>query len=681
MNRILIILGLLAASWTLQNCDRSREPDFLEIRRTLWDRGLQDLDSCLVHLAEVLRAETSDSARQAAFIRVRSNYKAQEFLWEYGFPLSARTLNGHSADEVEQDCDHSVVPAEGLQVLEEAIFHQTSPGPDGRLPTYQPSADQPLAGMVETMRRTVAATKGAAGFEPIGTGLIHRPLAWTDSSVLDAIRQQIFRIAFLGVTGFDSPVARLSLQETRQSLEGMDQFLASGFSDATPISARSMSLGGLRKSLQAAAVAAEGGFDEFDRLRFLREFLNPAYAALGKFQREAGIPIPREPRAFDPASDDLFSASAWKPDFFGQDFSPVVPPIASAQQESSAAITSTRSAQAGNGTSLHPITARAELGRKLFSDPALSGDGRRSCATCHRPGLAFSDGLRRSPAYSGGKPLERNTPSLLHAAFQQGAFWDLRAGSLEDQASMVVHNPSEMGGSLEEASRRLSADPAYAEEFLRAFSGDPVIDRDEPATPLRIRRALSAYVRSLAPFNSPWDRHMRGEEEALDPEARLGFNLFMGKAKCATCHFPPLFNGTVPPLYLETDLEVLGVPAEPGPARAALDPDPGRMAFDGVPLSRGAFKTPTVRNVAFTAPYMHNGVFATLEEVVDFYDRGGGAGLGLLVPNQTLPPDSLGLSPSERKALVAFMRSLNDTAGTTAASASLPSRYTAAGPP
>jgi cytochrome c peroxidase len=162
---------------------------------------------------------------------------------------------------------------------------------------------------------------------------------------------------------------------------------------------------------------------------------------------------------------------------------------------------------------------------------------------------------------------------------------------------------------------------------------------------------------------------MRGDGNALAAEARHGFNVFMGKARCATCHFPPLFNGTVPPLFLETEMEVLGVPAEPAPARAALDPDSGRMAVDGLPQSRGAFRTPTVRNAAFTAPYMHNGVFATLEEVVEFYDVGGGQGLGLHVPNQTLAADSLRLTAAEEEALLAFIHSLSDTAGTQRAEA------------
>jgi cytochrome c peroxidase len=140
----------------------------------------------------------------------------------------------------------------------------------------------------------------------------------------------------------------------------------------------------------------------------------------------------------------------------------------------------------------------------------------------------------------------------------------------------------------------------------------------------------------------------------------------MGKALCATCHFPPTFNGVVPPRYLETESEVLGVPtrfpALPGTA-LSLDPDPGRHHVHYAPIFRNAFKTPTVRNAELTAPYLHNGGMETLEDVMDFYNAGGGAGLGLDVPNQTLPSDSLGLTRREMDDVIAFMKALTDTTG------------------
>ena len=161
------------------------------------------------------------------------------------------------------------------------------------------------------------------------------------------------------------------------------------------------------------------------------------------------------------------------------------------------------------------------------------------------------------------------------------------------------------------------------------------------------------------------DRALRGDSAAWTPAERRGFNLFTGKAKCATCHFAPLYNGTVPPLYQEAEVEVLGVPARAAWRGARVDPDSGRFRLTRAAPHLHAFKTPTVRNAALTAPYMHNGVYRTLDEVVDFYNRGGGAGIGVALGNQTLPPDSLGLTPAERRSLVAFMRALTDTAGLT----------------
>jgi cytochrome c peroxidase len=162
----------------------------------------------------------------------------------------------------------------------------------------------------------------------------------------------------------------------------------------------------------------------------------------------------------------------------------------------------------------------------------------------------------------------------------------------------------------------------------------------------------------------------------LSEPARRGFNLFMGKAACGTCHFAPVFNGTVPPDYEDSESEVLGVPAAPVWKDAAIDPDMGRIAnrraAEHAPFNQYAFKTPTLRNIALTAPYMHNGVYQTLEEVMQFYNVGGGAGIGIVLPNQTLPPDPLGLSKREIRDIIVFMEALTDTAGLTRAPARLP---------
>jgi cytochrome c peroxidase len=183
-------------------------------------------------------------------------------------------------------------------------------------------------------------------------------------------------------------------------------------------------------------------------------------------------------------------------------------------------------------------------------------------------------------------------------------------------------------------------------------------------------------VRATKSFNSPVDQYLRGEISIIDEDVRKGFNLFMGKALCGTCHFAPTYSGLVPPSFTENESEVIGVPHDPFVRPLRLDPDLGRYengrARDHAPHLKHSFKTPTVRNVALTAPYMHQGAYPTLASVVDFYNRGGGKGLGLTVPYQTLPFDQLNLNTQEQQALIRFMESLTDTTGLTQKPRTLP---------
>jgi len=168
-------------------------------------------------------------------------------------------------------------------------------------------------------------------------------------------------------------------------------------------------------------------------------------------------------------------------------------------------------------------------------------------------------------------------------------------------------------------------------------------------------------VRSLHALSSRFDRAARGDTTALTTDERRGFAVFMGKARCGTCHFLPLFNGTMPPDFVGSEPEIIGVPEQPVVRGARLDPDPGRGGVDHEATHRFAFRVPTLRNVALTAPYMHNGAYARLEQVVDFYNRGGGSGVGAVVPSQTLPARQLHLDSTEKRQLVAFLNALTDT--------------------
>jgi cytochrome c peroxidase len=242
-----------------------------------------------------------------------------------------------------------------------------------------------------------------------------------------------------------------------------------------------------------------------------------------------------------------------------------------------------------------------------------------------------------------GVYLKRNTPTLINAVFQTRQFYDSRKPVLEFQVRDVVHNPHEMGGSLDQSVNLFKKDKEYAGLFREAYPGE-----NDPITPFTIANSLASYVRSLQAVYTRFDRYMRKESVLYSPQEIRGFYIFMGKAKCGSCHFMPLFNGLVPPMFNETESEVLGIPADKG-RHPRADPDSGEYYYTHAAVQLFSFKTLTLRNIALTAPYMHNGLFATLEEVVDFYDKGGGHGLGIVPPSITLPPDQLRLSRAEKR--------------------------------
>ncbi|GAB3818318.1 hypothetical protein GCM10028895_15430 [Pontibacter rugosus] len=278
-----------------------------------------------------------------------------------------------------------------------------------------------------------------------------------------------------------------------------------------------------------------------------------------------------------------------------------------------------------------------------------------TCGACHKPELAFTDGLPKSAAIEKGKFVQRNAPTLYYAGLQHAQFYDMRASTLESQTVDVIRNKDEMHASVEDAAHRLNAEADFILAFKQAFPG-----MEAEIQPKHVMMALASYVRSLTPFNSRFDRHMRDKEQHLTAQETKGFNLFMGKAKCGTCHFMPVFNGTAAPAFNNTEAEVLGIVENPRAAHPMLDPDLGRFTHNKMEELRFAFKTPTLRNVAKTAPYMHNGSYQTLEEVMDFYNKGGAQGMGLQLENQTLPPDPLNLTEEETKSIISFLHTLTD---------------------
>ena len=172
----------------------------------------------------------------------------------------------------------------------------------------------------------------------------------------------------------------------------------------------------------------------------------------------------------------------------------------------------------------------------------------------------------------------------------------------------------------------------------------------------KIVNAIAMYVRTIVSYNSRFEQYMRGTKSAMATNGIKGFNLFKGKALCATCHYILLFNGSKPPSYYYQEWEVIGVPATTDTVNAVIDSDPGRYNIVKKDFLEYFFKTPRLRNVALTAPYMHNGVYKTLGEVIDFYSKGGGKGLHINIDNQTLPFDKLNFNAKEQKNIIAFLK-------------------------
>ena len=274
----------------------------------------------------------------------------------------------------------------------------------------------------------------------------------------------------------------------------------------------------------------------------------------------------------------------------------------------------------------NPLTAeKVALGRKLFFDRRLSRDLSISCATCHVPKRAFTDGRAVAVGVFGRKGT-RSAPTLVNRGYGRSHFWDGRMPTLEQQVLQPIQDPNEMDMTLDEVVARLRRD-----------------HRTSNITSEELARALASYVRTILSGNAPIDRYMNHDRDALSEEVRRGLNLFRGKANCAACHVGPNFT--------DERFHNTGVAWRDGQWL-----DPGRFAVTDKEADRGAFKTPTLREIARTAPYMHDGSIATLEQVIEFYNRGGNAN-----PYRDPELRPLHLSEEEKRALAAFLRSLSGT--------------------
>lgn len=565
-------------------------------KTTIKEELVKQLDDLKIEIEQfkvVVEQDQPLEKIQNAFSKTRTAYKKVEWAVEYFTPDPARFINGPALDELEVE-ENKFLPPNGFQVIEEFIF-----------PEYDPQNKSTLSREIAVLKGNIAQVTNHLNAITLSPDL-----------VLDATKLEVYRILTLGITGFDSPVALQSIKETPHSLNGLlptiEKLNVNNSKEEKE----------LKKLISEAVRFCEKNtdFNQFDRANFIKLYLNPISERLVVFQKDNNIAMVNRNSVVNQNSGTLFSTESFNVDAF----------IPSNEYLYS--------------------DAKAALGKELFYETKLSKSNDRSCASCHHPDKAFTDGLKTNSSLLGLK-LPRNTPTLTYASLQNAQFWDMRQADLEKQSLAVIQNRDEMHGDLKNSIPLLEKEPKYKSLFQKAFKTTSNIEE------WKIQNAIASYIRSLNKFNSKYDRYFQSKGSFTEEE-KLGFNLFAGKAKCATCHFIPLFNGTVPPVYRKTEQEVIGTPQTN--KGLAISEDLGRYYQYKMPQLKNAFKTPTLRNVALTAPYMHNGVYDSLEQVIDFYNKGGGVGIGLQIENQTLPPDNLTLTKTEEKALIAFLKTLTD---------------------
>lgn len=592
---ILLVLTLLSSF-----SDGPTSDDPVQEVAQWYKANLQEVMLETHSLEKLLANGCTQQQAKDQFVKIRQAYKWISFLTDHLNTYETQLMNSAALARAEEDNPNQVVPPQGMQYIEEILWNQWLPA----------LAARETSKLIEVLKRLDQERDYQYKFRP--------------RALWQSIREGLISVMAKGIAGADAPLSGNGLQESAASLRGMANLLQN-WQQITPPTHKELFTSLSRQMNQAAqSLDNAGAFNSFDRYAFLKKIMNPLYKACATTISQLGLQPVEALYAVNPEAPSLFDETALNIAFFSP-----------------------------NARYL-PTPQRIALGKRLFFDTRLSGNGQRSCATCHRSEYAFAEPLPRALAMDENTPLMRNTPTLLNVTYQTRQFYDSRMATLEFQVNDVVHNQLEMGGSIEKTVEIIKREPDMSRLFAEAYA-----EEKEAVNKFTVANALGSFMRSLFSLNSRFDKAMRNQD-SFSPQEQHGFNLFMGKAKCGTCHFLPLFNGLAPPRFSETESEVLGVPARTG-RKAALDADSGKYLFTRSVVHQFAFKTPTLRNVTLTAPYMHNGVFGTLEEVIDFYDKGGGSGMGISLPNQSLPFDRLNLSKQEKKNLIRFLHTLTDT--------------------
>jgi len=605
--RVLRIGVLIFVSIVLFAFIESEEDSFnLRIRKEMsvqTDSLLTDV-ALLSKLCSVKQFDIEKSKQLLTICRNR--YKRIEAILIYFFPGEAFRLNKPVIPAIEEDDEISPpVPYSGFQFIESMLYSDS------------------LAFQRKQLNNAIDECYSLISNLPNA----YEQFVFDERSVWEAMQMQLVRQFILGFAEFETPDSKNGVEESIHVLLGFDELIKTLYHDAGENKKADLNFffSEIERSTNKLKQYSKGSVDYF---QFYSEYYNDLSGSLSKLR---DIMLSEKNQYFTTAINfqnrSIFDPHAFNSYFF-------LPGKAHANQKEV-----------------------AELGRILFFDPALSANSLRACASCHQPEKAFTDGLPLSQSFEPGKFLTRNAPTIINSVLQRRLFHDGRAFSFEDQAGRVMSNPLEMHNDFQTVASKLVHSAEYRKRFRSAFEGT----EDTSITGRSVLIAIAEYERTLIGMNTRFDKAISNRENDLSNDEIAGFNIFMGKAACGSCHFLPLFNSLVPPVYVETEWEVIGVPSAKLSNPRELDGDIGRYEIIPVDIFKNAFKTPGLRNIALTAPYMHNGVFKSLDEVIDFYDRGGGKGLGIAVENQTLSDEPLNLTPTEKFQLKVFLESLNDT--------------------
>lgn len=540
--------------------------------------------------------------KQFYYTLSRKNYKYLETVIEYVSPFFSKYyINGPPISKHDIEHGNKVFQPHGFQLLESFFFTN-----DSNLSKVE------IAYEIKLLRETIIQTRKK-----------YKSIIPRTEQYFDMIQMELVRIISLNMNGYDCAITKENIKECSYVLDGLLDILT-GINE---VREKGGSLPEVKQLISDSKkyLALNNNYETFNRLHFIINYVKPLYALVQKLRSELKLSNTPVNYAINFNEKNLFAKNFFNRYFFSVNIS----------------------------DSLN-ISSQAELGKNLFFDPILSGNNKRACASCHKPEFAFSDTINKNFEYNRVGLVKRNTPALLNVMYQKNFFYDGRSLQLEDQVSDVLHAKNEMNSIPAEIVEKLRKSDEYKELFKKAFKGKA----DTAITFYAVLKSISEFEKSLVSMNSKFDRYLKGEKKALTQNEINGYNVFAGKALCGSCHFLPLFNGLVPPIYNDNEFEVIGTLKEPNAKE--LDLDSGRILITKKNIHAFSFKTPGIRNIESTFPYMHNGAYRTLDQVIEFYNKGGSSVMKQKIEHQTLPFDSLHLSAKEKQDIKYFLLSLSD---------------------